>query len=94
MDHFKLVQTSELYSSVTSGETRALAWSAHHQLALVCTKGLYVMDLLPNPNFTAPTLNFKPQFIPRDTGVNPVLDHLGVDVAALAGEVNFGLKFL
>ena len=87
MDRFKLIQTSELYSSATSGETRTIAWSHHHQLAMVCTKGLYVMELLPNPTYTSPNLNFKPQFIQRDSGGNPVLDRLGLNVAELANEV-------
>ena len=68
MEPFKVIQSSRLLSSVSTDF--ALAWSNNHELAVITSKGLYIMDVIPNPLHTSTSLNIEPILLPNDKESN------------------------
>ena len=77
MEKFKIIHTSKMLSSVSTDS--ALAWSSDHQLSVVTSKGIYIMDIVPNSTNASPVLNTEPIVIPNDKLPNPWQKNLGVN---------------
>jgi hypothetical protein len=79
MEPFKIIQSSRMLSSVSTDS--ALAWSTDHQLAILTSKGAYIMDLIPTPTNISSSLNIEPLFIQNDKLSNPWQKNLGLELS-------------
>lgn len=79
MEPFKIIQCSRLLSSISTDS--GLSWSSDHQLAIITSKGVYIMDIVPNSTNTSPSLNFEPLFLPNDKESNPWQRHLDIKIS-------------
>ena len=68
-----------MLSSVSTDS--ALAWSTDHQLAILTSKGAYIMDLIPTPTNISSSLNIEPLFIQNDKLSNPCQKNLGINIS-------------
>ena len=69
MEQFKLIQSSRMLSSVSTD--LAISWSDDHQLAILTSKGVYIMDIVPNSTNVSTNLNIEPVFLTNDKQSNP-----------------------
>ena len=68
-----------MLSSVSTDS--ALSWSNDHQLAILTSKGAYVMDIIPNPTNISHALNIEPLLIPNDKLSNPWQKNIGIEIS-------------
>ena len=59
----------------------ALCWSTDHQLAILTSKGVYILDIIPNPTNISCSLNIEPVFIQNDKLPNPWQKSLGLEIS-------------
>ena len=78
MDPFKILQSSRLLSSISTDS--GLAWSSDHQLAIITSKGVYIMDVVPNSNNISLSLNFDLLLLPNDKEPNPWQKHIDIEI--------------
>ena len=79
MEQFKLLQSSRMLSSVSTD--LALSWSDNHQLAILTSKGVYIMDIVPNAINVSNTLNIEPSFLANDKVSNPWQKELDIKIS-------------
>ena len=79
MEPFKVIHSSRLLSSISTDSS--LAWSNDHQLAVITSKGLYIMDIIPNSLNVSSSLNIEPLFLPNDKETNPWQKYLDINVS-------------
>ena len=79
MEQFRLLQSSRMLSSVSTD--LALTWSDDHQLAILTSKGVYIMDIVPNATNISNNLNVEPLFIANDRITNPWQKHIDMKIS-------------
>ena len=86
----RVIQTVPLTAGVSTSS--GLHWSEDDKVCALTNKGLLIYELIPNPCFTAPQLNWRRTMIPNPERGNPYLHDVGIDRDTLMNELSLDDK--
>ena len=86
----RVIQTVPLTAGVSTSS--GLHWSEDDKLCVVTNKGLLIYELIPNPCFMGPQLNWRRAMIPIPERGNPYLHDVGIDRDVLMSELSLDDK--
>ena len=86
----RVIQTVPLTAGVSTSS--GLHWSEDDKVCALTNKGVLIYELIPNPCFTGPQLNWRRAMIPNPERGNPYLHDVGIDRDTLMNELSLDDK--